>query len=136
MKLRKTELIIILITLLFISFTAGFFTGRGTAHSSITVETSKDHSAAPFVANSPQSSGQNSDDSENDAQDNFSDMVNINTADISRLTKLSGIGEVIAQRIIDYRTENGPFNSISDIMNVSGIGESVYEKIEKNITVD
>ncbi|MCI4463177.1 MAG: helix-hairpin-helix domain-containing protein [Caldisericum sp.] len=43
--------------------------------------------------------------------------------------------EVKAQAIIDYRIKNGPFKSIHDIVNVSGIGEKTFEKIENLITV-
>ena len=63
------------------------------------------------------------------------DKVNINTADIYELMRLEGIGEVYAQRIIDYRTANGPFTSIEDIKNVTGIGEKRFEAIKDSITV-
>ena len=56
-------------------------------------------------------------------------------AAIEQLQTLSGIGESKAQAIIDYRNEFGNFKSIEDILNVSGIGESIYEKIKNNITV-
>lgn len=62
-------------------------------------------------------------------------MVNINSASGEELQKLDGIGEKLAQRIIDYREENGPFRSIQDITNVSGIGSGVYDKIREHITV-
>ncbi len=61
--------------------------------------------------------------------------VNINTADIETLQTLTGIGEVKAQAIIDYRNKNGGFKTLEDIKNVSGIGDSVYEKIKDNITL-
>ena len=61
--------------------------------------------------------------------------VNINTADVKELQKLSGIGEAIALRIVTYRKENGKFNSIEDLKNVSGIGESKFNKIKNNIFV-
>ena len=61
--------------------------------------------------------------------------VNINTATKEELQTISGIGEGKAQAIIDYREEFGNFNTIEDILNVSGIGESVYEKIKDHITV-
>ena len=48
---------------------------------------------------------------------------------------LNGVGENKAKNIIEYRETNGSFNSIEDIMNVTGIGESLYEKIKEHITV-
>lgn len=63
------------------------------------------------------------------------EKININTADISLLTTLSGIGESKANSIIKYREENNGFKNIEEVKNVSGIGESVYEKIKDNITI-
>ena len=63
------------------------------------------------------------------------DKVNINTATITELCTLAGIGEAIAQRIINYRTTNGFFTSIEEIKNVSGIGDALFEKIKDNITI-
>ena len=62
-------------------------------------------------------------------------QVNINTADLSTLMTLEGIGEVYAQRIIDYRTENGPFANIADITKVPGIGAKRFEVIMDKITI-
>lgn len=62
-------------------------------------------------------------------------LVNINTASTQELESLSGIGNVYANRIIDYRNTNGNFNSIDEIMNVKGIGEKTFEKIKNNICV-
>ncbi|MDR0300495.1 MAG: helix-hairpin-helix domain-containing protein [Streptococcaceae bacterium] len=62
--------------------------------------------------------------------------ININTADLSQLQSLSGIGQKKAQDIIDYRTQNGPFKSIEDLGNVSGFGEKSLDKIKDSITVD
>ena len=64
-----------------------------------------------------------------------SGLVNINTADLETLMTLNGIGQILGQRIIDYRAEYGDFLSIEDIMNVSGIKESIYEQIQNDITV-
>jgi competence protein ComEA len=61
--------------------------------------------------------------------------VNINTASLTELDTLPGIGPALAQRIIDDRTANGPFQSPEDIKRVRGIGDALYEQIKDLITV-
>lgn len=61
--------------------------------------------------------------------------VNINTATQEELDTLPGIGPSIASKIIDYREQNGKFNSIEEIKEVSGIGDAKYEKIKDSITI-
>ncbi|MDO5491905.1 MAG: helix-hairpin-helix domain-containing protein [Bacillota bacterium] len=61
--------------------------------------------------------------------------ININTADITQLQTITGVGPVTAQKIIDYRTENGRFSSIEDLKNISGIGEKTFEKMKGDVTV-
>jgi len=65
-----------------------------------------------------------------------SDLVNINTAAAFELESLPGIGATTAARIVAYREENGPFLSIEDIINVSGVGPGTYERIKDLITVE
>ena len=62
--------------------------------------------------------------------------VNINTAGVEELDTLPGIGESLAGRIIAWREANGPFESIEQIMEVSGIGEAKFAELEGRITVD
>ncbi len=62
-------------------------------------------------------------------------LVNVNTATAAELEALPGIGEVLAQRIIDHRTEHGPFASVEDLLDVSGIGEAILEDIRDLVTV-
>jgi len=62
-------------------------------------------------------------------------LININTADQSEIESLPGIGPALAERIIQYREENGLYRVPEDIKNVSGIGEKRYEEIKDKITV-
>lgn len=66
---------------------------------------------------------------------NSSKIVNINTASVQELTILNGIGESKAKAIVNYRDKNGKFKTIKDIMNVSGISETLFSKIKDYITV-
>lgn len=75
------------------------------------------------------------DSSETISEEIESYLININTADAETLATLNGIGPSKAQKIIDYRSSNGNFTSIDEIMNVSGIGEKTFEKIKNNITI-
>src|SRR5512136_1226764 len=61
--------------------------------------------------------------------------ININTAPASELETLPRIGPKVAQRIIDFRTKNGNFKKVEEIMKVQGIGEKIYEEIKDLITV-
>ena len=65
-----------------------------------------------------------------------SGLININTASQAELEKLPGIGEKTAEKIIEYREENGPFQSIEDLKNVSGIGEAKHSEVEDLITAE
>ena len=65
----------------------------------------------------------------------ISGLVNINSADLTELESLPGVGPSTAQSIIDERTQNGPFSSPDDLMRVSGIGEKKFEKLKGKICV-
>lgn len=62
-------------------------------------------------------------------------LVNINTANATQLTQLPGVGPAIAQKIIDYRTANGPFTSVDDLTKVPGIGAAKLAQIKSHARV-
>ncbi len=74
-----------------------------------------------------------SNNKENEKTNNKSTKVNINTATQTELETLPGIGTSTALKIIEYRKQNGKFNNIEDIKNVSGIGDSKFEKVKEFI---
>ena len=61
--------------------------------------------------------------------------MNINTATLDQLESLPGIGPALGQRIVDYRTQHGPFHSVQDLLNVSGIGDKRLADLKPLITV-
>ena len=61
--------------------------------------------------------------------------VDINSATAEELQQLMGVGPVLAQAIVDYRAEHGPFVSVDELLEVSGIGEAKLEGIRNDITL-
>jgi len=64
------------------------------------------------------------------------DKINLNEARVYELNELYGIGNGLAERIVDYRNKNGNFEVIEDIMKVSGIGENTFNEIKNHIYVE
>lgn len=62
-------------------------------------------------------------------------QININEASVETLASLDGVGETKAQAIVAYRSENGPFESAEDLVQVNGIGDRTLEKNAKRLTV-
>ena len=63
-------------------------------------------------------------------------VVNINTAGVDELDSLPGIGPVLAQRIVDYRTAHGAFRSAEELTQVEGIGQAILENIQNMIVTE
>lgn len=62
-------------------------------------------------------------------------LININTASESELEAINGVGPVTAAAIVQYRTEHGPFETVDDLMDVSGIGPATLEELRSQVTV-
>ena len=109
---------IILVSLFFVIFLLGFFLGR------------INYTKTPKLSPSPVAQTDATQIHNDRSFDSFyNGKLNINIAEAEDLTLLPGIGEVLAQRIIDYRVKNGPFVSADDLLKVEGIGASVLSKI-------
>ena len=92
---------------------------------------SNDEKNANTITNSSDDNSNNS----NFSATNETKKININKATKDELTTIKGIGASKAENIIKYREENGPFKQIEDITKVSGLGESIFNKIKEFITV-
>ncbi|WP_339897731.1 ComEA family DNA-binding protein [uncultured Gilvimarinus sp.] len=70
-----------------------------------------------------------------DTEASVSAPININTADVQALSELKGIGESKAQAIIAWREQNGPFDSVDELLQVKGIGEATLNDIRKKVVL-
>ena len=115
--MKKQGVFILLMTMIvFASILIGFFLGRNTGKSPIQISKVPESTAS------------------NDAQEPIQ-KININTADIDKLQEIPGIGAVLAQRIIDFRNENGPFQTVTELTRVEGIGLDRLNQISEYVTV-
>ena len=142
---NKHAAILILITCIFAGFTLGFLAGRitGTGDVQISALSSPEESQQAMAVSLPFTNPVDSTESlvadttpsvPGDSID-ADGKININTATLDQLDSLPGIGPVLAQRIIDYRSEHGPFTDVSQLLLVPGIGEKRLASILDLITV-
>lgn len=115
---------LVFVTALFSAFLLGFFLGRqsGAVQIQINSVVSGQPSTSPSETTQP-----------NRTQAGF--PININTASAEELTSLPGIGDVLAGRIVSYREQYGSFLSTEELMDVTGISEKTYERIQEYVTV-
>lgn len=123
--MKKEGTLLLALMLIFAAGLIGFFVGRNMP-GQISV------SAAETI---PTVSRILSADSEKTADSEVQNaLININTADASQLRTLPGIGEKIAQRIIDYRNEHGTFSAVDELTYVDGIGDKTMDAIRDLVT--
>ncbi len=131
MKLKKFEICMIAVTLALASFGFGYFVGQGRERHVINVEPVYHEETADRIAVLPVI---DKDDNEDKvaAEDG---LIDINKADKELLCTLDGIGEVLADRIIEYREDIGGFSDIEELMDVYGLGEKIFDRIKDSVTI-
>jgi len=160
MRLRRLELVIIGLTFAFACFIGGYLVGRSTGAVTISpaiARQSEAFIAAGAAAPAPSDTAnageaeqggaawQGSAETQSESMAQAAEpaasarggdgRININLASRNELMDLPGIGPTLSERIVDYRSANGPFSAIEDIRKVSGIGEKRFETIKDKITV-
>lgn len=123
--MKKASYCLLLITFVFAAFSGGFFLGRNMNHGALSISTVK--TATETTGTVPTGA--------DPTTPTEAAKVDINTASVEDLSALPGIGPVLAQRIVDYRTEHGPFQKPADLCNVSGIGAKRLQDLLEYITV-
>ena len=127
MKKPKVHILVI-VMLVFVSFTAGLYLGRSRSAAPVMVSVHASMQTLP-----PETTEAEQLPAEETVTITF--PIDINVAGKEVFMLLPGIGEVLAQRIIDYRDQNGPFESVENLMNVEGIGKKRLEEIWELVTI-
>lgn len=127
--MRKQKIsILLIITLLFAAFTLGFFLGKQQNNNTIHISVPVNCLTEPTKQTEPETTP-------TEASTGIIFPVSINEADKEAFMALPGIGEVLAERILNYRRENGNFSSPEELLNVEGIGKRRLEEILDFITI-
>ncbi len=144
---NRQSIVLVCITGLFLSFLMGFLLGRNSRGTDILISSVPETTASRILSASesavvpstceaqdlPVLSGTVPDSAASSKGDS---RININTATLAQLDSLPGIGPVLAQRIVDYREENGPFTAVGELMYVDGIGSKKLADILDLITAE
>lgn len=109
--MKKAQIILLTLSAAFICLMVGFFMGRSTSQ--------KVYISGDNVTGATHNTGK----------------LDLNTATVHQLQMLPGVGQVLAQNIVNYRQENGPFTRTDDLLQVTGIGPKRLEEILEYITV-
>lgn len=121
--MKKANYAVLATFLIFICFLIGFFSGRVSARNQVTAQSFTYNKNAEITDHVPTE------------EETSNGKIDINSASVHQLQMLPNIGEVLAERIVEYRNQNGPFSTIDDLLWVNGIGEKTLDDLRQYITV-
>lgn len=127
---KAGSLLLIAVTILFVGFVMGLFIGRNSAPDPLprTSQLVSSEEDSPCVSESHRE--------ETVPNTMHQWRININEASLEELDLLPGIGPSLAQRILDFRSEHGPFTSLHQLTEVSGIGEATFEELKDYVILE
>lgn len=128
--MKKASIILSIITIVLCAFAGGFLFGRNFNRSDVIVSTPQDQTTDLISIQQDSTDVPDATTAPTEPK-----LLDINTAEAADFEALPGIGQVLAQRIVDYRDTNGPFSSVADLVNVEGIGEKKLTALLDYITV-
>ena len=132
--MKKPVNILVILTCVFAAFLGGFHIGRRMNRSPVHI-----YQITPAAESQPEALEEAQDEDEAVTEETEPGVVfplNINTATIPELDELPGIGPVLAQRIVDYRTTRGGYKAVEELLKVNGIGDAKLMEIIDLITVE
>ena len=134
--MKKPVNILVILTCVFAAFLGGFHIGRKMNRSPVHI-----YQITPAANSQPQALEEAEDAGEEEEVTEETETgvvfpLNINTATIPELDELPGIGPVLAQRIVDYRTTYGKYKAVEELLKVNGIGDAKLMEIMDLITVE
>ena len=132
MKQLRLPVILLLLSGIFAGFLAGLYVGRNRAGQTIYLVPA---STLPTQSTTADSQPETPTESEYTCPTTPDGKMDVNQADIADLTKIPGIGEVLAKRIVAYRMEYGPFETMEELSHVEGIGQKKLDEIMKYAAV-
>lgn len=117
--MTKQQWILVGITGIFLCLLVGIFVGRNLTDSYIPLDKALESASQNTSENTQTADGR----------------IDLNTASLQQLQMLPGVGETIAQRILDYRTAHNGFTTIAELMEVEGIGEKKFTQIQPYVKI-